>query len=184
MSPRLVACALLLAWPLQPLDDAVRTAVLAHRPAALAGAVRAVNDHGRTVLLPALGVAFLCGAAARAVATETVVALAPVNLVVEGLKWTVNRTRPDGGHDRRNSSFPSSHAANAITVATVLGRRWRWAAIPAWLGALFVAYARMSADRHWFSDVLGSAAIAVGGALFAHWIMARWRSRRVVSAST
>ena len=184
MNARLVVCALLLAWPLQSLDDEVRDAVLAHRPSVLAPVVHVINDHGRAIIVPALGVAVFCGQAGRAFALESAVALAPVNLAAEALKWVVDRPRPDGSRDRKNSSFPSSHAANAFTLAAVIGRRWRRVAIPAWLLAVFVAYSRLYVDRHWFSDVLGGAALAVAGAWLAASLLTRWRSgKAAVKAS-
>lgn len=178
---RLIVFTLLLGWPLQALDDRVRDIVLASRPRALAGPARMINDRARIVLLPALGLAVLCGPAGRAFAFEAAATLLPVNGAVEGLKWIVDRPRPDGSRDRRNSSFPSSHAANAFAMAAVISRRWRRAAIAAWLLALFVAYSRLYVDRHWFSDVLGSLALAAGGAWLAPKLIARWRSRTTVS---
>jgi membrane-associated phospholipid phosphatase len=112
------------------------------------------------------------------VVAETVVALVPVNLAVEGLKWTVNRTRPDGDRNRRNSSFPSSHAANALTVALVVGRRWRRIALPLGAFALLVCYSRMWFDRHWASDLLGAAVLALAGAWLAGRLREGWAERR------
>jgi len=131
-----------------------------------------VSDRSRVLLL-AGGAAALLAAPGRAFVLETVAALLPVNVVVESLKWGVGRTRPDGDTNRRNSSFPSSHAANAFTVAAVITRRWRRAAIPAWLAALTVAYSRLYLDRHWLSDALFALLLGVGGAWLAVWIMRR-----------
>jgi membrane-associated phospholipid phosphatase len=175
--PRAMALALLLAWPLQPLDDAARTWVQALRRPALEVPMHVVSDQSRVVLIAGAAAALVSGAAGRAFVLESLVALLPLNGAVEGLKWGVDRTRPDGGRDRRNSSFPSSHAANAFAVATVLTRRWRRAAIPAWLAASVVAFSRLYLDRHWLSDVLGSLALALAAAGFAAWVMHRWQER-------
>jgi membrane-associated phospholipid phosphatase len=172
-----MALALLLAWPLQPLDDATRAWVQALRRPALEVPMRVVSDRSRMVLFAGAGAALLSGAAGRVFVGESLVALLPLNGAVELLKWSVNRTRPDGDRNRRNSSFPSSHAANAFALAAVITRRWRRAAIPAWLAASVVAFSRLYLDRHWLTDVLGSLALALAAAWFAAWAMRRWQGR-------
>jgi undecaprenyl-diphosphatase len=98
------------------------------------------------------------------------VALAGTNLVVEVLKRAVGRTRPDGARKRSNSSFPSSHAANAFALAWVLGARWRRGA-PWFLAlALTVAFSRMYLNRHFLSDVVAAALIG----MICSWAAARW----------
>ena len=165
----------LAAWPGQPVDHAVRAWVQAHRTPALESPMRFASDRSRVILLSGGACALFAGSAGRAFVLESVVALLPLNLVVEGLKWGVDRTRPDGDTNRRNSSFPSSHAANAFAVAMVITRRWRRAAIPAWLAALAVAASRVYLDRHWASDVAAALLLGVGGAWLAAWILARRR---------
>jgi membrane-associated phospholipid phosphatase len=170
---RVALLSLLAAWPGQSVDDAVRAWVQAHRAPALEPAMRFASDRSRVVLLAGGAAAMLAGSAGRAFVLESVVALLPVNAAVEGLKWCVGRTRPDGDTNRRNSSFPSSHAANAFAVAMVITRRWRRAAIPAWVGALVVAASRLYLDRHWLSDVVMALVLAAGGAWLAAWVMKR-----------
>ena len=169
------AIALLLAWPGQPLDDGVRAWVQSHRAPWLDGPMHVASNQSRVVLLAGGALALFAGTAGRAFVLETVLALAPVNVVVETLKWCVNRTRPDGSRDRKNSSFPSSHAANAFAVAVVITRRWRRAAIPAWLAAFTVSYSRLYLDRHWFSDVAFAAIVALGGGFLAALAVKRLR---------
>ena len=178
LSPRAAALALLLVWPLQPLDDAARDWVQAQRRPALEQPMRLASDNSRLLLFTGAGVALVSGITGRAFVAEAAIALLPVNAAVEILKWSVNRTRPDGDRNRRNSSFPSSHAANAFTMAAVLTRRWRRAAIPAWLAAAVVAFSRLYLDRHWLSDVLASLVLALAGAMFAAWVMQRWQERK------
>jgi membrane-associated phospholipid phosphatase len=178
------ALALLLAWPLQPLDDAARGWVQALRRPALEVPMHVVSDQSRLVLIAGAGVALVAGAAGRAFVVESLVATLPLNAAVELLKWSVHRTRPDGDRNRRNSSFPSSHAANAFAVAAVLTRRWRRAAIPAWLAASVVAFSRLYLDRHWLSDVLGALCLALAAALFAAWVMRRWQQRMSVARTS
>ena len=43
--------------------------------------------------------------------------------MVQALKYTVRRERPDGSN---NKSFPSGHAASAFATATVLQRHYGW----------------------------------------------------------
>lgn len=128
-----------------------------------------------------LVVALATGGAGPATARAAVAVLAPVNLAVEGLKWSVNRRRPDGDPRRANSSFPSSHAANAAALALVLGSRWRRLAIGFGLLAALVGFSRIYLNRHFLSDVLAGAAIGVGlGWLTLRWLRARgwtWETR-------
>jgi len=175
---RAALLSIVLVWPGQPIDDAARAWVQAHRTPALEAPMRFASDRARTVMIAGGVLALFAGTSGRAFVLESAVALAPVNLVVEGLKWVVDRTRPDGEHKRSNSSFPSSHAANAFTLAAVISRRWRRAAIPAWLVATFVALSRVYLDRHWLSDVAFALVLGVGGAWLAGWIMLRHRSTR------
>jgi membrane-associated phospholipid phosphatase len=183
-APRLALLLLLLAWPLQPMDDAVQEWMRAHQQPFVRGTMQVVSDRARVALVAGATLGLLAGPAARACVAEAAVALLPVNLAVEGLKWTVNRTRPDGDRNRKNSSFPSSHAANAITVAIVAGRRFRRAAVAFGLGAALVAFSRLYLDRHWLSDAMGAALLAGGGAWVAGRIRAWWESRRSRSATS
>ena len=82
-------------------------------------------------------------------------------LWVQALKFTVQRERPDGSNDR---SFPSGHAAGGFAAATVLARHYGWkAAIPAYLGATYIAAARVHDNRHYLSDVTFGAAMGIAG---------------------
>ncbi len=96
--------------------------------------------------------------------------LAGTNLVVEVLKRVVDRPRPDGEHKRSNASFPSSHAANAFALASVLTARWRRAGAPLFLLAGLVAFSRMYLNRHFLSDVVVGALIGV----LLTWLASRW----------
>ncbi len=175
---------LMLAWPLQPVDDAVRAWVHGVRQPGLDAPMRIVSDRSRVLLIAGGVLAVASGTSGRAFVVEAACALLPVNAVVEALKWGVGRVRPDGDANRRNSSFPSSHAANACTVAAVIARRWRRAAIPAACAAMLVAFSRLYLDRHWFSDVLFAALLAVACAWGSAWLTRRWlKSRSAVRVS-
>lgn len=169
---------LALAWALQPLDDAARSAVQGARTPALEPVMRAASNLGKpaTVLGVLLAVSAFGGPAGPAAAREVLLALAGTNLVVEGTKRATFRSRPDGEHKRSNAAFPSSHAANAFAFAVALGYRHRRALVPMLAGAAVIAFSRMWLDRHWLSDVVVGAAVGVTCAVAAHAWLARRRS--------
>jgi undecaprenyl-diphosphatase len=97
--------------------------------------------------------------------------LLPVNAVVEALKWSVDRTRPDGDPKRSNSSFPSSHAANAAALAWMLSRRWPRGAAGFIALAVLVSFSRLYLNRHYLSDVVTGLGLGIA---FAVWVPRRW----------
>ncbi len=166
--------ALALLGPVERLDWAVARGVQEARRPALEGVMREATAIGRPAVVAA-GLAIvlavdLAGGGGWSTVRLAVVALAGTNLVVEGLKRAVGRTRPDGDPKRSNSSFPSSHAANAFALAWVLGHRWRRGIVPFVALALVVAFSRMYLNRHFLSDVVVGALIGAGCA----WAAARW----------
>jgi len=73
-----------------------------------------------------------------------------------GLKYGVNRTRPDGD----KHSFPSGHSSYSFMAATFLQQRYGSKfGVPALFGASYVAYSRVASKRHYVSDVLAGAVI-------------------------
>lgn len=81
------------------------------------------------------------------------------------LKYTINKSRPDGSD---NHSFPSNHAGVAFVGASFLQQRygWKWGA-PAYAVAAYVGWGRIYSKKHDVWDVLTGAAIGVGsGILF------------------
>jgi membrane-associated phospholipid phosphatase len=85
-------------------------------------------------------------------------------VAVEGLKFTVDKDRPDGSGD---DSFPSGHTADSFASATFIQQRygWKWG-IPAYIGATFVGYSRVKSDKHYLEDVLAGAAIGILAGLY------------------
>ncbi len=81
---------------------------------------------------------------------------------VNGLKYTVQRPRPQGKHN----SFPSGHTATAFMSATLLHKEygWRspWFSIGAYTVAATTAVSRILNNRHWMTDLVGGAAIGIG----------------------
>ena len=76
--------------------------------------------------------------------------------IVQSLKFSVRRTRPDG----TPYSFPSGHAAATFALAAVLerhlGYRFAW---PTLVIATYVATSRLHDNVHYLSDVVFGAAI-------------------------
>lgn len=78
--------------------------------------------------------------------------------VTYGLKWTINAERPDGG----SQSFPSGHTSISFCSAEFIRRRYGWKyGLPSYAVALFVAYSRVEAKRHYPRDVAAGAAIGI-----------------------
>ena len=83
-------------------------------------------------------------------------------VMVETMKYTTRRERPDGSNAR---SFPSGHASITFATATVIERHlgWRYSVL-GYTIASYVAASRLHDNRHWLSDVVfGSAVGAIGG---------------------
>jgi len=79
--------------------------------------------------------------------------------VVQGLKYSVGRPRPDLSNNR---SFPSGHAASSFATAAVLQRHFGWkVGVPAYAFGTYVAAARMTSSKHHLSDVVMGAGIGL-----------------------
>jgi hypothetical protein len=77
--------------------------------------------------------------------------------LVESLKYSVQRPRPDGSS---GYSFPSGHAAVTFATATVLDRHHSWRiSVPAYAFAAYVATSRLHDNVHNLSDVAFGAAL-------------------------
>jgi len=86
-------------------------------------------------------------------------------MIVEPLKFSVRRLRPDGSN---RQSFPSGHAAITFATATIIERHlgWRKAAL-GYVIASYVASSRLHDNVHYVSDVVFGAAI--GSIAAARW---------------
>jgi len=75
----------------------------------------------------------------------------------EVIKAAVGRERPN---DENNQSFPSGHASNAFTIATVVERHYGWKlGVPAYVIAGVVGASRIQQDKHYVSDVVAGATL-------------------------
>lgn len=171
-----VVLALALVGPIERLDQDVQHAVQDARRPGLEPLMQSASDtrHGLLVCAGLLVVAIATGPAGPATARVALLALVPVNAAVELIKLGTGRTRPDGSRSRSNSSFPSSHAANAAALAMVLGLRWPRLSPAFWLLVALVAFSRVYLNRHFMSDVLAGVALGVG----LSWLTVRWLDRR------
>jgi undecaprenyl-diphosphatase len=86
-----------------------------------------------------------------------------------GLKFLVDRRRPDGPTSRFGSAFPSGHATVSFALATVIAERHPRAAVWAYLAASLVGVSRVYLGKHWPTDVLAGAALGYGAGRLAIW---------------
>jgi len=75
---------------------------------------------------------------------------------VQGLHFTVGRTRPNG----ESQSFPSGHVSTSFMIATVAQRYYgKKAGIIGYSAATFIAFARSRENKHWASDLTAGATL-------------------------
>lgn len=100
--------------------------------------------------------------------------------IVQGLKALFGRLRPeDILLEIDSGSFPSGHAANAATVATLLAvllARW-WVAVAGAVYVILMALSRTYLGAHWITDTVGGALLGVSVALAAWALFAPRLSR-------
>lgn len=94
-------------------------------------------------------------------------------MMVEPLKFTVRRERPDGSN---NLSFPSGHSAVTFATATVIERHLGWRkSVLAYVIASYVAMSRLHDDKHYLSDVIFGAAVgSIAGRTVVHHASDYW----------
>ena len=79
--------------------------------------------------------------------------------VTQGVKASVNKTRPDGSD---NKSFPSGHSSASFQAASFIQMRYGWKyGIPAYLTSSYVAWTRVKAKKHFVVDVMAGASLGV-----------------------
>jgi membrane-associated phospholipid phosphatase len=93
--------------------------------------------------------------------------------MVQALKYTVRRERPDGSNDK---SFPSGHSASMFATASVLNRYYGWkVGVPAYALGSYVALARMAWNRHHATDVVMGAGFGIAAGRTVTMTMAKTR---------
>ncbi|HEX4824123.1 MAG TPA: phosphatase PAP2 family protein [Candidatus Polarisedimenticolaceae bacterium] len=92
-------------------------------------------------------------------------------VIVPVMKKVIGRFRPNAGYGpyhfepfKHGPSFPSGHAAQAFTVASVIATEYpnRWVKFGCYFPASLVLFARVRHDAHWASDVVAGALIGYG----------------------
>jgi membrane-associated phospholipid phosphatase len=79
-------------------------------------------------------------------------------IIMGATKEFANRKRPDGGE----YSFPSGHTSSTFAPAAFVQFRYgTLPAIPFWIAAGITGYSRIEQDRHYISDVVGSAFLGI-----------------------
>jgi len=103
----------------------------------------------------------------RALAAGTSYAI--MGIIVNSLKLSVNKTRPDAS---TNNSFPSGHTATAFLGAELVRMEYGgWYGVGAYTLAAMVGVARMYNNRHYLGDVLAGGAIGALSAHLAYWLL-------------
>jgi hypothetical protein len=91
-------------------------------------------------------------------------------LPVRYIKNHYDSPRPYGG----NNSFPSGHTATAFVGSHIIYKEFKdsnpWIAYSGYAMGIFVAGSRVAHDKHWVSDVMAGAGIAMLSTELAYWI--------------
>lgn len=83
--------------------------------------------------------------------------------VTYGLKYSINKRRPDMSND---NSFPSGHTSTVFHSAGYVHRRYGFKyAIPSYVLAGFTAATRIDSNKHDILDIVAGAAIGLGSNL-------------------
>lgn len=97
--------------------------------------------------------------------------VASMAALVNGIKYTVSRVRPD---QSASNSFPSGHTATAFMTATMLHMEYEgrspWLSIGGYTLAALTGVSRVLNNRHWVTDVAAGAAIGIGSVHLGYFI--------------
>ncbi|WP_309065461.1 GNAT family N-acetyltransferase [Microbacterium sp.] len=164
-------------------DAAWNTAMAEIRQPWMLAAAHALNRIGggwvATVLVPVLiGVLMIVLRRWRA-AVYAAIAFVASAALVQLLKEIYARARPDDMLVSSDfGSFPSGHAANAATIATVLWIVFPrvWVAVAGILWTVAMALSRTLLSVHWITDTIGGAMVGAGAALVVAAAVLAWAS--------
>ena len=97
--------------------------------------------------------------------------VASMAILVNGVKYSVGRLRPD---QSAYNSFPSGHTATAFMTAAMLDKEYEgrspWFSIGGYTLATLTGVSRVMNNRHWVTDVLAGAAIGIGSVHLGYFI--------------
>ncbi|MCD2170703.1 MULTISPECIES: phosphatase PAP2 family protein [Microbacterium] len=140
-----------------------------------------VGGHLTAVLIvPVLGAAALFFSRRRWSALYFLSASVGSALLVQALKHTFGRARPEDILILSDfGSFPSGHAANAATIAVVAAVLFPkvWVRIVGVAWVVLMAFSRTYLHAHWLSDTVGGALVGAGAALILAAAFSRLRAR-------
>lgn len=90
------------------------------------------------------------------------------------LRYSIHRTRPDGGNDL---SFPSGRVSGAFTGASYMHHRYGVAwGLPLYIAGAVMGYERVNVKKNYWSDVVAGAALGyLSGAFFTVRYPGVWR---------
>ncbi|MEK7355165.1 MAG: phosphatase PAP2 family protein, partial [Bdellovibrionota bacterium] len=84
--------------------------------------------------------------------------LLATTVLVSAMKQVTARQRPNGDP----GALPSAHVAHVFATGAVLNEFYGWkAGAPVYALGVLTAVGRMQDDRHWLSDTVGGAAVAI-----------------------
>lgn len=157
-------------FAMMPADHAIRDRVVEGMP----GFQCRVDDYIQYAPLATQLTLSMCGVQGRSknrwqVLVTDAMAAAMMATVVNGMKYSIDRTRPNGS----SASFPSGHTATAFMGATLLaheyGHKSVWIPIAGYSVATATGIMRILNNKHYASDVLVGAAIGIATAELAYW---------------
>lgn len=157
-------------FAVMPADHAIRNRVVN----GMSGFHTSVDDYIRFVPLATQLALSLGGVQGRSknrwqVLVTDAMATAMMATMVYGMKYGIDRTRPNG----ECGSFPSGHTATAFMGATLLaheyGHKSIWIPIAGYSVATATGVLRILNNKHYASDVLVGAAIGIVSAELAYW---------------
>ena len=159
------------------LDDEVQAVVQHGRNTTSNSVARVGNTFGTgAIVFPVLMSAWVAGAAlggegVQKAAGHALIAATTGGLTSVAIKHLIGRLRPNSGFDsdhfdwfeKKDASFPSGHTAVAFSVASSLSRdiKGHWDDVALYGAASLTGFARINDNKHWFSDVLGGAAVGI-----------------------
>jgi hypothetical protein len=146
------------ALAVHPADKSVNSHLSGHNDLFASGAVIGNTGTLAGVAFGTWGVGRMLGSHdASHLGLDGLRAIALSEVMVQSLKYTVRRERPDHSS---GYAFPSGHSADTFAVATVIAGHpgFRWSLI-GYAAASYVAISRLHENVHYLSDVVFGAAV-------------------------